>query len=75
MSTLNAATLTAPVRDSMSPRLLDAHQVGARLGCSARHVIRLAERGAMPAGVKIGALRRWDAEQLNGWISAGCRPV
>jgi hypothetical protein len=35
-------------------RLLDAKQVGARLGCSWRTVLRLADRGAMPPGVKLG---------------------
>jgi predicted DNA-binding transcriptional regulator AlpA len=75
VSTLDTATLTAPVRNALSPRLLDAAQVGQRLGCSARHVIRLADRGAMPAGLKIGHLRRWDAVQLDEWIASGCRPV
>jgi predicted DNA-binding transcriptional regulator AlpA len=56
-------------------RLLDAKQVGARLGCSPRHVLRLADRGAMPRGMKLGALRRWDAEQLEAWINSGCRPL
>jgi excisionase family DNA binding protein len=70
-STMDAAALTA----QLCPRLLDAHQVAARLGCSARHVIRLADRGAMPRGLKVGALRRWDAEQIDAWISTGCRNV
>jgi predicted DNA-binding transcriptional regulator AlpA len=58
-----------------SRRLLDAKQVGALLGCSWRHVLRLADRGAMPPGVKLGALRRWDADKLEAWIAGGCRPV
>jgi predicted DNA-binding transcriptional regulator AlpA len=66
---------TAPTTDPLSPRLLDAHQVGARLGCSSRHVIRLADRGALPAGLKIGHLRRWDATAIDAWIAGGCRPV
>jgi predicted DNA-binding transcriptional regulator AlpA len=56
-------------------RLLDAKQVGARLGCSWRTVLRLADRGAMPPGLKLGALRRWDADQLEAWIDGGCKPV
>ena len=43
---------------------VDAKQVGVRLGCSWRTVLRLADRGAMPRGLKLGALRRWDADQL-----------
>ncbi len=61
---------------TITPRgLLDAKDVGARLGCSWRHVLRLADRGLMPWGVKLGALRRWDAEELERWIKSGCRPV
>jgi predicted DNA-binding transcriptional regulator AlpA len=56
-------------------RMLDAKAVGARLGCSWRTVLRLADRGAMPPGVKLGALRRWDAEQIEKWICADCKPV
>ena len=55
-------------------RLLDAKEVGARLGCSWRTVLRMADRGAMPPGVKLGALRRWDADQLEAWIAGGCKP-
>jgi excisionase family DNA binding protein len=54
-------------------RLLDAKQVGALLGCSWRTVLRLADRGAMPPGLKLGALRRWDSDQLEEWIAAGCK--
>ena len=56
-------------------RLIDAKAVGARLGCSWRHVLRLADRGAMPPGLKLGALRRWDADELEAWIDNGCKPV
>jgi predicted DNA-binding transcriptional regulator AlpA len=56
-------------------RFLDAKQVGARLACSWRHVLRMADRGLMPWGVKLGALRRWDADELEAWISGGCKPV
>jgi predicted DNA-binding transcriptional regulator AlpA len=57
------------------PRFLDAKQVGARLGCSWRHVLRMADRGLMPWGVKLGALRRWDPEEIELWIKDGCRAV
>jgi hypothetical protein len=29
----------------------------------------------MPWGVKIGALRRWDMDEIERWIAGGCRPV
>jgi excisionase family DNA binding protein len=56
-------------------RLSDAKEVSARLGCSWRHVLRMADRGLMPWGIKLGALRRWDMDQLEEWIKAGCKPV
>jgi predicted DNA-binding transcriptional regulator AlpA len=64
----------APVANSPH-RFIDAKQVGARLSCSWRHVLRMADRGLMPWGVKLGALRRWDAEGLEAWIAGGCKPV
>ena len=61
---------------AMPPRRLgDAKAVGARLGCSWRHVLRMADRGLMPWGVKLGALRRWDMDELETWIKNGCKPV
>jgi predicted DNA-binding transcriptional regulator AlpA len=69
-------TSIVPASATTSVRhLLDAREVGARLGCSWQTVFRLADRGAMPLGVKLGALRRWDAHELEAWIAAGCRPV
>jgi predicted DNA-binding transcriptional regulator AlpA len=55
--------------------MLDAKAVGVRLCCSWRTVIRLADQGKMPWGVKLGALRRWDAAEIESWIAGGCKPV
>jgi excisionase family DNA binding protein len=52
--------------------LLDVRQVAARLGCSTRHVYRLADAGRMPASLKLGALVRWRRDELADWISNGC---
>jgi hypothetical protein len=35
----------------------------------------MADRGLMPWGLKLGALRRWDLDELEAWIKAGCKPV
>jgi excisionase family DNA binding protein len=56
-------------------RLIDAREAGRMLGCSWRTVYRLADRGAIPQGVKLGALRRWDATEIDRHIAAGCPPV
>ena len=63
--------------ETLSPcrQLLTAKQVAERLGCSWRTIYRNADMGAMPFGVKIGALRRWDAAELDSWIEGGCKPV
>jgi predicted DNA-binding transcriptional regulator AlpA len=55
-------------------RLIDARETGRLLGCSWRTVLRLADRGAIPAGAKLGALRRWDASEIEAFIASGCRP-
>lgn len=60
---------------SPSRRLLDAKQVAGLLGCNWRTVYRNADLGIMPFGLKIGALRRWDAAELDKWIAAGCPSV
>ena len=47
----------------------------AALGCSWRHVLRMADRGLMPYGYKLGSLRRFDLDEIQRWISGGCKPV
>jgi predicted DNA-binding transcriptional regulator AlpA len=76
--TVNTATLTTDQAVAIPPqtrRMLDAKAVGVRLGCSWRHVLRLADRGAMPWGLKLGSLRRWDADEIERWIADGCPAV
>jgi hypothetical protein len=60
---------------SQPRRLIEAKELGRQLGCSAQHVHQLADRGAIPWGLKIGRLRFWDAGQINQFIAGGCRPV
>ena len=67
---MDAEELTLP-----TPRAWNAVQVGARLGCSGRHVYRMADSGMMPWGFKLLSLRRWDADEIENWISEGCPPV
>ncbi len=56
-------------------RLIDAKEVGRLLGCSWRHVIRLADEGVLPWGCKLGRLRRWDSFDIESFIAGGCRPI
>lgn len=55
--------------------LLDVQAVANVLGCSPRHVYRLADTGKMPRPVKIGALVRWSKATIESWIAEGCKPV
>lgn len=57
------------------PSLLTVRQVAELLNCSARHIRRLADRGAMPQPVRIGALVRWERAELARWIEGGCQPI
>jgi predicted DNA-binding transcriptional regulator AlpA len=45
------------------------------LAWSERTVFRFADGGLMPGGYKIGALRRWDRDEIEAWIAGGCKPV
>jgi len=71
----NAAAERIGGRDTgprQEPALLDVRAVAAMLGCSPRHVYRLADRGAMPRPAKLGGLVRWCRAALEIWIADGC---
>lgn len=55
--------------------LLDVRAVAALLGCSSRHVYRLADTGRLPPPVRLGALVKWSHTVIQAWIDAGCPPV
>jgi excisionase family DNA binding protein len=55
--------------------LLDVKAVAQLLACSQRHIYRLADAGRMPPPRRLGALVRWSRQELEDWISKGCRPV
>ncbi|MBK9118008.1 MAG: excisionase family DNA-binding protein [Phycisphaerales bacterium] len=57
------------------PALLDVAGVAALLGCSKPHVRRLADARRMPAPLRVGALVRWRAGDIQEWIAAGCPRV
>ena len=64
---------TSPIASSC--QLLGGAEVAKMLGCSTRHVLRQADAGRMPWGVKVGNLRRWPVKALEDWIMAGCPAV
>ena len=52
--------------------LLDVRGVAGLLGCSAKHVRRLTDRGAMPAPLRLGRLVRFHRRSIVEWIGRGC---
>ena len=56
-------------------RLGDVKDVAEITKQSASSVMRNADRGEMPLGFKIGALRRWDLDEIDQWIKNGCKPI
>ena len=63
-----------PLADSPA-MLLDVRRVAARLGCSSRHVYRLADAGRMPRPRHVGTLVRWSKAEVESWVADGCKPV
>jgi predicted DNA-binding transcriptional regulator AlpA len=61
--------------DLFPRRLIDAKEAGRILGMSWRSVHRHADAGRIPPGYKLGALRRWDAAELDAFIANGCKLV
>ena len=53
-------------------KLGDVQAIAAKLGCSPRHVYRMADAGRMPAPVKPGSLVRWNLAEIDAWIASGC---
>lgn len=50
----------------------DVDAIAELLGCSSRHVRRLADSGAMPRPIHIGRLVRWRKTEVDAWLNAGC---
>jgi excisionase family DNA binding protein len=70
---MNAPITTPP--PLAAKQLLDVRQVSEMLGCSPRHIFRLADAGKMPAPVRVGCLVRWSRTVIDSWIESGCPAV
>ena len=57
---------------SVGRKLGDVRAIAERCDCSPRHIYRLADSGRMPAPLRLGALVRWDLEEIDRWIADGC---
>lgn len=50
--------------------LLKAKQIATFIGCSSKHVLRLAESGQFPKPVKVGKkMLRWPREAVERWLA------
>ena len=63
------------IESEPSDRLLTLAEVATDYDCSKRHVLRMVERGLMPAPVHLGSLLRWKQSDLDEWIASGCKPT
>ena len=55
------------------PVMIDARAVAELLSCSHRHVFNLDADGRIPKSTKLGALRRWNAAEIERWLNCGCQ--
>ena len=56
----------------ISPGTYDVDAIAELLGCSSRHVRRMADSGAMPRPVHVGRLVRWQKLIVDDWLANGC---
>ena len=54
---------------------IDADACASRYGISKRHWLRLVDRGAAVAPIRLGRLVRWSISSLESWERDGCRPL
>ena len=43
-----------------------------KAGLRPRHIYSIADAGRMPAPVRLASLVRWDLDEIDRWIAAGC---
>ena len=55
-----------------SKLLLSASELGALLGVNKSTVWSWHSSGKIPLPVRIGGTTRWRAEEIQGWVKAGC---
>lgn len=52
-----------------STTLVRAKEIAAFLGCSPKHVRKLADKGEFPKPVKAGRLLRWSRHSVEQWLA------
>ena len=65
----------SPSKPVIGRKLGGVNAVAAKCDCSTRTVYRLSDAGRMPPPIKLGSLVRWDLDEIDEWIQAGCPAV
>lgn len=65
----------SPSKPVIGRKLGGVNAVAAKFACSTRTVYRLSDAGRIPAPLKLGSLVRWDLDEIDEWIAAGCPAV
>ena len=58
--------------------LIDVKVVARKYDADERSILRWADAGRIPFGIKLGSLRRWDIAEIDAHIANGCprvRPI
>lgn len=56
-------------------RLVGKEVVAQKYGCATRSILRFADAGLIPFGLKLGARRLWDLDVIDSHIAQGCPRV
>lgn len=66
---------SAGAKPAAEKPLIDVKEFAAKLGCSLKHIRRMADAGRCPPPIQLGGLRRWNRHVVDDWIAAGCPVV
>ena len=66
---------SASAKPAADKPLIDVKEFAAKLGCSLKHIRRMADAGRCPPSIQLGSLRRWNRQVVDDWIAAGCPVV
>ena len=66
---------SAGAKPAAEKPLIDVKEFAAKLGCSLKHIRRMADAGRCPPPIQLGGLRRWNRQVVDDWIAGGCPVV
>jgi len=72
---MNATAAVVEQPSTHGKRLINKHVVAAKYDADPRSIVRWADAGIIPHGIKLGSLRKWDADEIDAHIANGCPRV